>query len=147
MATVTATAERTIGAPVDRVRAAVADYRTTRPSILTGHYRDYAVRSGGLGAGTDAEWKLAATPRRVRDVHVEVTQPTPGQLIERDMNSSMVTTWTVNPVGADSSSVTITTSWQGAGGISGFFEKTFAPKGLKRIYDTVLANLDHAVRS
>ncbi|MFC5995165.1 SRPBCC family protein [Pseudonocardia hispaniensis] len=146
MATVTATAERTIGAPADRVRAAVADYRTTRPKILTEHYRDYTVRSGGLGAGTNAAWKFAATRSRVRDVHVEVTQPTPGELIERDTNSSMVTTWTVNPVGTDSSMVTITTSWQGASGIGGFFEKTFAPKGLKRIYDTVLANLDHTVR-
>lgn len=26
-------------------------------------------------------------------------------------------------------------------GIGGFFERTFAPKGLGRIYDTVLANL------
>ena len=35
----------------------------------------------------------------------------------------------------------MTTVWNGAGGIGGFFEKTFAPKGLGRIYDAVLAKL------
>ena len=33
------------------------------------------------------------------------------------------------------------------GGIGGFFERTFAPKGLARIYDDVLANLEQVVRA
>jgi len=37
------------------------------------------------------------------------------------------------------------TVWNGAGGIGGFFEKTFAPAGLKRIYDGVLAKLPQAL--
>ncbi len=39
----------------------------------------------------------------------------------------------------------MTTVWNGAGGIGGFFERTFAPKGLARIYDAVLARLDAEV--
>lgn len=35
----------------------------------------------------------------------------------------------------------MSTVWNGAGGIGGFFEKTFAPKGLGRIYDELLHNL------
>ena len=35
----------------------------------------------------------------------------------------------------------------GAGGIGGFFEKTFAPKGLGRIYDELLTNLKVQVES
>lgn len=35
----------------------------------------------------------------------------------------------------------ISTVWNGAGGIGGFFEKTFAPKGLGRIYDALLDKL------
>lgn len=35
--------------------------------------------------------------------------------------------------------------WNGVGGIGGFFEKTFAPKGLGRIYDEMLAKLDAEV--
>jgi hypothetical protein len=37
--------------------------------------------------------------------------------------------------------VTLTATWDGAGGIGGFFEGLFAPLGLKRIYGEVLANL------
>jgi len=35
----------------------------------------------------------------------------------------------------------VTTTWDGAGGIGGFFERTFAPKGLGRIYDSLLDRL------
>jgi hypothetical protein len=58
----------------------------------------------------------------------------------------MVTTWLVEPVEAGRSRVRATTTWNGAGGIGGFFERTFAPKGLARIYDGVLAKLEDVVR-
>ena len=61
-------------------------------------------------------------------------------VIEKDANSSMVTNWTVAPAGTGST-VTMKTSWQGAEGIGGFFEKTFAPLGLRKIQGEVLANL------
>jgi hypothetical protein len=41
--------------------------------------------------------------------------------------------------------VAVETTWNGAGGIGGFFEKTFAPRGLARIHDGVLSKLDEAV--
>lgn len=146
MAQVTARAERTIDAPADRVRAAVADYRTVRPQILTDNYGDYRVEAGGQGAGSRVHWTLQATKKRVRDQLVEVSAPTEDRVVERDANSSMVTTWTVTPAGAERSTVVIETTWKGAGGIGGFFERTFAPKGLQRIHDGVLAKLDAAVR-
>ncbi|WP_158886590.1 SRPBCC family protein [Amycolatopsis anabasis] len=142
MGKVTATAERTIDAPVEQVRALVADYAETRPKILTEHYRDYRVTEGGTGAGTKANWKLQATSKRVRDVAATVSEPEPGTLVETDANSSLVTTWTVREAGDKSRSlVRIETSWDGAGGIGGFFERTFAPGGLRRIYDGVLGKL------
>jgi hypothetical protein len=147
MAQVTATAERTIGAPVDLVWQAVIDYADVRPTLLTEHFSEYEVRAGGSGAGTTAHWKLAATSKRVRDCLVEVTQPADHQLVERDANSSMVTTWSVRPSGKDNSTVSIETTWAGASGVGGFFEKTFAPGGLRRIYDGMLANLDKTVRA
>ncbi|MBM4640991.1 hypothetical protein GS451_26185 [Rhodococcus hoagii] len=61
-------------------------------------------------------------------------------ITERDANSSLVTTWTVAPSGAGST-VTTSTEWKGAGGIGGFFERTFAPLGLRRIQEATLANL------
>lgn len=141
MGTVTATAERTIDAPAERVRTLVADYSGTRPKILGDEFYDYAVDEGGTGAGTRARWKLQATSKRVRDVAATVSEPQEGTVVEEDANSSMVTTWTVREAGRRCL-VRVETTWTGAGGIGGFFERTFAPKGLKRIYDGVLANLD-----
>ena len=119
--------------------AAVADYQNVRPKILSPHYSDYQVVRGGQGPGTIAKWKLQATKSRVRDVEVNV-DVAGHTVIEKDANSSMVTNWTVAPAGPGSS-VTVKTSWNGAGGIGGFFEKTFAPLGLKKIQAEVLANL------
>jgi uncharacterized protein YndB with AHSA1/START domain len=146
MAQVTARTSRTIGAPAEKVRQALADYETVRPSILTEQYRDYRVESGGTGAGTRAHWVLQATKSRQRDQLVEVSTPAPDRIVESDANSSMVTTWTVTPEGADRSLVAVETTWNGAGGIGGFFERTFAPRGLARIHDGVLSKLDEAVR-
>jgi uncharacterized protein YndB with AHSA1/START domain len=141
MAQVEATTERIVAADAETVFDAVADYENTRAKLLTEHFSEYEVREGGDGEGTLVHWKLQATSKRVRDCLLEVSEPTDGRLVEKDRNSSMVTTWTVTPAGEGKCKVVVTTVWNGAGGIGGFFEKTFAPKGLGRIYDGVLANL------
>lgn len=146
MAQVTVTAQRVIHGSVEQVRTALADYQSTRPKILTEHYSDYELKAGGRGAGTLVHWKLAATEKRVRDQLVEVTEAD-GALVEKDQNSSMVTTWTVTPADEGHSTVEVHTTWNGAGGIGGFFERTFAPGGLRKIYDGVLDKLDSTVRT
>ena len=142
MSQVVATAEKTVRAPVDRVLAALADYEGTRPRLLPDQFSDYRVESGGHGAGTRVHWRFAATSKRVRDQLLAVTQPAPDLLVESDANSSMVTTWTVVPADAGVTTVRVRTTWNGAGGIGGFFERTFAPKGLRRVYDEILDRLD-----
>ncbi|MPQ99377.1 SRPBCC family protein [Modestobacter sp. I12A-02628] len=142
MAQVVSTAERVVHAPADRVHAALADYAGVRPRILPAQYSEYRVEAGGQGSGTRVHWKLAATEKRVRDQVVVVTELPDGGLVESDANSSMVTTWTVQPDGPASTTVRVRTTWDGAGGIGGFFERTFAPKGLRRIHDDLLARLD-----
>lgn len=141
MADVTASTERIIAAPAFRVRRILADY-TVRPEILTEHYSDYVLHSGTVGEGTVAGWKLAATSKRVRDVLVDVSLPMHDKIVETDRNSSLVTTWTVSAGPAETCRVRVSSTWKGAGGIGGFFERTFAPKGLAAIYDGVLAKLD-----
>ena len=138
MAQVEATTERVVAADAEKVFDALADYSGTRQRVLPAHFREYEVREGGDGEGTLVHWKLQATSKRVRDCLLDVTEPTDGRLVEKDRNSSMVTNWTVTPAGEGRSRVVVTTVWNGAGGIGGFFEKTFAPKGLARIYDAVL---------
>jgi hypothetical protein len=143
MGQVSAASTVLIDAEPAAVLAAVADYRGVRPKILSPQYLDYQVLEGGQGAGTVASWKLQATKSRVRDVKatVDVAGHT---VIEKDANSTMVTNWTVAPAGTGSS-VTTKTSWAGAGGVKGFFEKTFAPLGLKKIQAQVLDNLKKEV--
>ena len=142
MSQVVATAERVVHAPADRVRAALADYADTRPRILPEQFSDYRVQSGGTGAGTRVHWRFAATSKRVREQVVEVTQPAEDTLVETDTASSMVTVWTVEAADAGTSTVRVRTTWNGAGGIGGFFERTFAPKGLRRVYLGMLERLD-----
>jgi hypothetical protein len=145
MGQVVATAERVVQAPADVVRAALADYATTRPAVLPEQYSEYRVDEGGEGAGTRVHWRLQATSKRVREQDVVVTEGPDGALVETDANSSMVTTWTVHPADDGVSTVRVRTTWNGAGGIGGFFERTFAPKGLARIHDALLERLERAV--
>jgi len=139
MGEVSASSSVLINAEPAAALAAVADYRNVRPKILSPQFSDYQVLQGGQGQGTVATWRLQATKSRVRDVRagVDVAGHT---VIEKDANSSMVTNWTVAPAGTGST-VTVKTTWTGAGGVKGFFEKTFAPLGLRRIQSEVLANL------
>ena len=142
MSQVVATAERIVHAPSERVIAALADYVGVRPRLLPEQFSDYQVEAGGQGAGTRVHWRFAATSKRVREQLLTVTQPSADTLVESDANSSMVTTWTVHPAGDGATTVRVRTTWNGAGGIGGFFERTFAPKGLRRVYDQLLERLD-----
>ncbi|MEV5002513.1 SRPBCC family protein [Nocardioides sp. LML1-1-1.1] len=139
MAQVTASVDVTIAAPPADVLAALADYVDVRPAILPEAYSAYDVLENGTGDGTVVTWQLQATKKRVRHVVADVAVTTDA-VVESDRNSTMVTTFSVAPDGAGSK-VTARTTWEGAGGIGGFFEKTFAPIGLGRIHGELLSNL------
>ncbi len=143
MGRVSASSSILIDAEPTNVLNAIADYRTVRPKILSPHYSEYRVIRGGQGRGTVAAWRLQATESRSRQVEaaVDVAGRT---VIEKDANSSLLTNWTVAPAGPGCS-VTVRTTWNGAGGVKGFFERTFAPSGLKKIQAEVLANLKKEV--
>ena len=145
MGQVVATAEGVVRAPAERVRAALADYEGTRRRMLTEHFSEYRVADGGSGTVARVHWKLAATSKRVRDQDLVVTATPDGGLVESDANSSMVTTWTVHPANAGVSTVRVRSTWNGAGGVGGFFERTFAPKGLRRIHEALISRLDAEV--
>jgi len=146
MGRVSASSAILINAEPAAVLGAVADYRVMRPKILSPQYSEYEVLEGGQGQGTVASWKLQATKSRSRVVRasVDVAGRT---VIEKDSNSSLLTNWTVAPAGVAGSSVTVKTTWTGGTGIKGFFERTFAPLGLRKIQDEVLANLKKEVEA
>jgi hypothetical protein len=139
VAQVSASTSITSTAAPEQAVAALSDYETVRPRILPQQYRDYRVLEGGQGDGTVAQWTLQATEKRSRDVKATVSV-SGNTVTERDANSSLVTTWEVTPSGTGSK-ITTTTEWKGAGGIGGFFERTFAPLGLRKIQEQTLANL------
>ncbi|MEI7913107.1 MAG: SRPBCC family protein [Mycobacteriaceae bacterium] len=143
MGQVSASSSILLDAEPAAVLEAIADYRTVRPKILPPDYREYEVLEGGRGRGTVATWKLQATKSRVRQIRADV-DVAGHTVIEKDANSSLITRWTVAPAGPGSS-VTVKTTWIGGSGVKGFFEKTFAPLGLRRIQDRVLANLKEEV--
>lgn len=144
MAKVTARASRMIDVPPDRVLAFLRDYRSARPRILTGEYSDYRVEEGGEGGGTVIAYHFTAGGRE-RDFRLRVEESAAG-LHENDERSSFRSSWTVtaDPRG---SAVTLEGSWEGAGGVGGFFERLFAPLGLRRIYSQVLERLATALQS
>lgn len=138
--------EAQIPASVDVVHRALQDYATIRPRILTDEYREYRVLEGGEGDGTVAAWTLQATKKRSRDVIADVDVTSSGDVVERDRNSTLVTTWKAEALSDSTTMVTVETTWQGAGGIGGFFERTFAPNGLRAIQSRVLGRLADELR-
>ena len=138
MGTVTASATRAVDAPPERVLEFLRDYRGGRARILTDNYSAYRVESGGNGQGTVIGYHFAAGGRE-RDYRLAVEEDG-AALVERDQLSSFVSRWTVVAESAGSQ-VTLESSWQGAGGIGGVFERTFAPLGLRRIYGEMLEKL------
>jgi uncharacterized protein YndB with AHSA1/START domain len=145
MATIHVSAERTVDAPASDVYRYLADMREHHPRFLPDAFSDFTVESGGVGAGTVTRFKMNAGGR-TREYRMQVAEPEPGRVLtESDTESSLVTTFTVDPEG-DRSRVRIATTWEGAGGIGGFFERTFAPRTLRRLYDDELERLNRYAR-
>ena len=146
MSKVHAMSERVVDASPDTVYSVLADYKDKRPQILTENFLDYRVEKGGKGKGTQVSYRLQAAGRE-RSYRMNVEESVKGQwLMERDSNSSLVTTWLLSPVDdGQRTKVRVETEWEGSQGVGGFFERTFAPLGLHRIYDRMLDLLEIVV--
>ncbi len=145
MGTIRVSAERTIDVPAATVYHCIADMRDHHPHYLPPAFSDFQVESGGVGDGTITRFKVTAGGR-TRQYRMRVAEPEPGRVLtESDTLSSSVTTWTVTP--QDSACrVRISTTWRGASGIGGFFERLFAPRALRQIYADELNRLDAYAR-
>ena len=140
MGVIQVNAERTVNAPADTVFGYIRDMNV-HPKFLPPAFSDFHVESGGVGPGTVATFKVTAGGR-TRDYLMRIAEPEPGRtLVESDANSSLVTTFHVEPQGGKSQ-VRISTRWDGATGIGGFFERTFAPRALHRMFLDELERLN-----
>jgi hypothetical protein len=145
MARILISAERAVDASADTVYGYIADMREHHPRFLPPAFSDFRVESGGVGAGTVTRFKLTAGGR-TREYQMNVAEPEPGRVLtESDTSSSAVTTFTVTPQGG-ASLVQISTTWDGAPGIGGFFERMFAPRVMRAIYLDELNRLDAYAR-
>ena len=139
-----ASAERVIDAPADEVYGYLADMRQ-RERFLPPAFSDFQVEEGGTGTGTVASFKITVGGR-TRSYRMRVSEPVPGQtLLETDTGSSLTTTFSVTPH-EGKSRVSITTSWDGASGIGGFFERAFAPRAMRLLYSDELDRLSAYAR-
>ena len=144
MGTIDVSAERRIEAAPETVYGLLADMRE-HERFLPDAFSDFQVESGGVGSGTVTRFKVTAGGR-TREYRMTVAEPDPGRVLtESDSNSTLVTTFTVTPE-AGVSRVRIDTSWEGAGGVGGFFERLFAPRVMKGIYADELQRLDAYAR-
>ncbi len=146
MALIHVSAEGGVGAPAERVYDYLADMREHHPHFLPPAFEGFEVETGGRGAGTIFRFRMNAGGRS-RSYRMQVAEPDPGRVMtESDTESSLVTTFTVEPDGANASRVRIESGWDGAGGIGGFFERLFAPRVLRRLYADELRRLDAYAR-
>jgi hypothetical protein len=147
MAPLEITSERAISAPAATVYGYIANMREHHPNFLPPAFSDFKVESGGSGAGTVIRYTLTAGGR-TRRYEAVVAEPEPGRVLtESDKGSTAVTTFTVTPTDEKTCSVRITIRWEGAGGIGGFFERTFAPRAMRPILADELNRLDDYARA
>ncbi|HZL54239.1 MAG TPA: SRPBCC family protein [Solirubrobacteraceae bacterium] len=145
MGTINVGAERDIAAPAEAIYGYIADFREHHPHFLPDAFSNFQIESGGVGDGTITRFRITAGGRS-REYRMAVAEPEPGRVLtESDTGSSLVTTFTVSPQGS-ASRVQIDTSWEGAGGVGGFFERLFAPRVLRKIYSEELERLDAYAR-
>lgn len=149
MAHLHAEQEALIAAPADVVYGILSDYHQHHPRILPKQYfSDLEVEEGGQGAGTTFRVRTHALGTE-RAYYMRVTEPEPGHVLaETDIDSGLVTTFTVTPAQSDTHArVRIATDWETSPGLAGIVEKFLTPVIMRRIYMKELRQLDEYARS
>ena len=126
--------EAVINAQAKLAYAIIADYRDGHPHILPKPpFVSLEVERGGTGAGTVIRCQMRVLGR-TRTFRAEITEPDPGRvLVETDVDSGTVTTFTVDPVG-NGSRVTITTDIECRDGLLGRVERFIVTRLLQPLY-------------
>lgn len=134
---------RVIQAPAEQIYALIADYRTGHPRILPKPpFVSLTVEQGGVGAGTVITFQMRLMGR-VRTFRAAITEPEPGRrLVETDLDSGAVTTFTVEPQANGSQAVvTITTETPVREGVAGAVEGWLTTRLLRPVYVKELEQL------
>ena len=149
MTRIHAEAAAEIAAPSAEIYAILADYHHGHPNILPQqHFSDLRVEQGGQGAGTLIRVKVGVFGIE-HEYHMVVSEPEPGRVLaETDVNTGLVTTFTVTPIGnGEHARVQIATDWDAKPGLSGLMERLTTPPIMRWIYRKELQQLAAYVRS
>ncbi|GIV97271.1 MAG: hypothetical protein KatS3mg057_1928 [Herpetosiphonaceae bacterium] len=124
-----------VAAPPTTVYTILADYNNHHPHILPKPYfSGIEVEQGGYGEGTLLRVHMQALGRKYV-YHMRVTEPEPGRILaETDINTGLVTTFTVEPGENQGAKVTIATTWEPERGIKGLLDRIGTPPMMRRIY-------------
>lgn len=139
----TVSASKLIPAPARQVYDIIADYRDGHPRILPKPYFvSLNVEQGGYGAGTVIDFQMQLMGR-IQSFHSRITEPEPGQiLVETDMNTGAVTTFTVEPRSdGEKAFVTIATTTTVPDGVAGKIQGWLTNRLLRPIYEKELDQL------
>lgn len=136
-----------INAPANEVYAIIADYQNHHPRILPpAYFAGLEVEEGGYGAGTVFKAAMLVLGQK-QSFRMRVSEPEPGHVIaENDLDTDLVTTFTIEPRGDAQSELTIATTFEAKPGLRGLLERLTAPMFLRRAYRAELQQLDAYAR-
>jgi hypothetical protein len=139
-------AGRVLGAPADVVYHLIADYREHhRPEgFLPPAFTDLVVEQGGVGAGTRIRFTMKMAGR-TQSATATISEPVPGRVLV-ESGPGVVTTFTVEPEGADRARVRFDTVMDSSG-LQGLLTRLFAPGILRPIYADELDRLEQHARA
>jgi len=145
MSNVTVTVSGKVQAPTAVVYNILADYNQHRQILPPNYFTRLDIEEGGVGEGTRLTTAMNVMGNK-QEFHLSVSEPQPGVLVERDVNTGLNTTFTVKPAGTSASEVSIQTTWQPHPGLSGVLERYTTPFFMRRIYRQELDLLDAYAR-
>lgn len=146
MATIAVRHERHMAAPAAAVYTCIADYGKHHAHFLPPAFKRYRVEAGGYGEGTVFSFVTTGLgkPRAFRMI---VEEPEPGRvLIERDLLSPLVTTWTLRPQG-ETCRLAVATVFPSTAGLAGALERFVMPPLMRAVYADELRRLERYAKN
>ena len=142
MARIRVAASADIDAPAATIYDIISDYKNGHPLILPKEsFRDLVVEEGGKGEGTVIRF-ITHAGGQDRHMHARVVEPEPGKVLEEhDLDSDLITTFTVTPLGENQARVQIATEQSTSKGLRGMVEQVMVPRLLMGIYEKELKQL------
>lgn len=142
MTTITIEVSDVIPATIKVVYHVIADYKIGHQAILPKPaFQEMKVIEGGYGAGTRLKTHIRIWGQSYYYEQI-VEEPVPGQvLIERDVNTGQVSTFTLTPLSETSTQVTITSDIPLSRGFRGLLERFSQPTIVANLFKVELKNL------